>query len=136
MRNSVVPAHLQGIFQLKDAVAASLLGEKYVKKTEQVTVLQAWLESFREHSYHILGAASQSLQLYSIANLSQTLAQTVFSHLQSVENRHLKLFIHILYLFFFFSFVAVVALDSLAGKILFWKFCELLSKGTAGESGK
>ncbi|KAN0014960.1 hypothetical protein ACTFIU_001281 [Dictyostelium citrinum] len=93
---------LSTIFNLDDSITAPLLGFEYHKEQKSesanVTFLRNLMDCLRDACYEIVGYGfSHSDELFSLPDLPLILLDSVFSYLESIENRHLKLLIkHIL----------------------------------------
>ncbi|EGC39753.1 hypothetical protein DICPUDRAFT_147419 [Dictyostelium purpureum] len=93
---------LSAIYSLDDAITNPLLGLDYSKdlksESQNVTYVRNLLDTIRDGSYEIIGFGfTHSDELYGIKEIANILYDSVFSYLEFVENRHLKLIIkHVL----------------------------------------
>ncbi|KYQ96880.1 armadillo-like helical domain-containing protein [Tieghemostelium lacteum] len=95
MKQKVHPTY-HTIFHLNEAVLVPMMGHEYHKdnktESENLTFSRNLLDGIRESCYEIIGNGfTHADELYSISNLSNYLIESVFSHLEFIENRHLKI---------------------------------------------
>ncbi|GAM21676.1 hypothetical protein SAMD00019534_048510 [Acytostelium subglobosum LB1] len=91
-----VDSEYRVIFQLDEAITAPLLGLDYHKdnKTESSNIkfVRNLLDTMRDACYEIIGYGfTHADEMWSIATLPKILSDSVFSHLEVCENRHIKL---------------------------------------------